>query len=80
MNAKNTTPNGYTNEKLIEFFEKTIDPEAMAKSIRRINYILALTAIRYDENQNCIDKTWLDDGFYWLNELAETLDPCMSIK
>ena len=79
MSTKNTTPKGYTNEKLIEFFEKTIDPEAMARYIRRINYILALTVIRMDENKNPINPEWLDDGFYFLNELAEILEPNLYI-
>ena len=79
MNANDTVKNGNTNEKLIEFFDKTIDVISMAKHIRRINYILALTVIREDENKNPLDKDWLDNGFYWLNELAETLDPNLDI-
>lgn len=81
MNAKNTTEvtTSYSNEKLIEFFEKTIDPEAMARTIRRINYILTLTVIRNDENKNPMNPDWLDDGFYFLNELAEVLAPDLFI-
>ena len=80
MNTKNTTQNGYTNEKLIEFFDKVIDPVDMAKNIRRINYILSLTAIRIDDNTNCLNEKWLDNGFYWINELAEILDPYLNIE
>lgn len=79
MNATKTTPKGYTNEKLIDFFEKTIDPEAMARCIRRINYILTLTVIREDENKNPMNPDWLDEGFYYLNELAEILEPNLYI-
>lgn len=79
MNAKTQTPTAYSNEKLIEFFEKTIDPETMAKYIRRINYILSLSVIRQDENKNPIRIDWADDGFFWLNELAETLNPNLNI-
>ena len=69
-----TQPNP-TNEALIEFFDDVIDHVTMAKHLRRSNYILALTVIRNDENKNCIDEDWADDVFYWLNELAEILDP-----
>lgn len=79
MNANDTVKSGYTNEKLIEFFEKTIDPEAMARTMRRINYILTLVVIRNEENKNPMNPDWLDDGFYYLNELAEILDPCLNI-
>lgn len=75
-----TTPNGYTNEKLIEFFNKEISPEDMAKNIRRLNYILGLTVIRNNPEQNPIDKDWLENGFYWINELAEILNPYLEIK
>ena len=79
MNANDTVKSGYTNEKLIEFFEKGISPDEMAKNIRRLNYSLSLTVIRNDENNNPLDKDWLDGGFYWLNELAEILDPYLNV-
>lgn len=79
MNAKTQTPTVYSSEKLIEFFEKAIAPEVMAKMIRRINYILTLTVIRNEETKNPINPEWVDDGFYFLNELAEILDPNLFI-
>ena len=80
MNENNKdVETGYTNEKLNLFFDKTIDEVSMAKHIRRINYILALTTIREDETKNPMNKDWLDNGFYWLNELAEVLDPNLDI-
>ena len=72
-----TTPNP-TNEALINFFDDVIDPVTMAKQIRRMNYILTLTIIRNDQNKNYIDPDWADDSFYWLNELAEILDPSLT--
>lgn len=72
------TETGFTNEKLNTFFKVEIDPQTMAKYIRRVNHILALTAIREDDN-NPINKEWLDDGYYHLNQLAEVLDPSMSV-
>lgn len=79
MNANDTVKSGYTNEKLIEFFEKGISPDEMAKNIRRLNYSLSLTVIRNDDNHNPLDKDWLDGGFFWLNELAEILDPYLNV-
>jgi hypothetical protein len=52
----------------------------MAKFKRRVNHILALTANRkVEDDDNPIGRAWLDDGYYYLNQLAEVLDPSMSI-
>ncbi|KQB37839.1 hypothetical protein [Flavobacterium aquidurense] len=60
--------------RLTDFFNKTIEPESMAKALRQVNYILALGVIREDETlQQEIIK--LENSFYWLNELAEILNP-----
>ena len=75
-----TTLNGYNPEKLIEFLDKTIYPETIAKYIRRMHYVLALSVIREDENKNPLNKDWLDDSFFWLNELAEILDPYLETE
>ena len=80
MNTENKElTTNISNERLNSFFNETIDGSTMAKYIRRVNYILALTAIRQN-NDNPIDKEWLDDGYYWLNELAEVLDPNINIE
>jgi len=60
--------------RLMNFFNKTIEPETMAKTLRQVNYILALGVMREHETlQNEI--TNLENGYYWLNELAEILNP-----
>ncbi|MET0946377.1 MAG: hypothetical protein ABWY22_13275 [Flavobacterium sp.] len=60
--------------RLMNFFNKTIEPEAMAKTLRQVNYILALGVMREHETlQNEIGN--LENGYYWLNELAEILNP-----
>lgn len=60
--------------RLMNFFNNTIDPQEMAQSIRQVNYVLALGALRQHETlQNEIDN--LQNSFYWLNELAEVLNP-----
>lgn len=63
-----------TETRLIEFFTKTIDPEEMAKTIRQVNYVLSLCAMRGCETVET-ELNNLDDNFYWLNKLAEVLDP-----
>ncbi|MFH6994176.1 hypothetical protein [Flavobacterium sp. FlaQc-48] len=60
--------------RLMNFFNNTIDPKEMAKSIRQANYILALGVMREHETlQN--EKANLENSFYWLNQLAEILNP-----
>jgi hypothetical protein len=63
-----------TEIRLIEFFTKTIDPEEMAKTIRQVNYVLSLCAMRGCETVET-EFNNLEDNFYWLNKLAEVLDP-----
>jgi len=65
--------------RLMNFFKNTIDPEGMAKAIRQVNYVLALGALRQHETvQNEI--TNLENSFYWLNELAEVLNPYLDVE
>ena len=48
----------------------------MAKTLRQVNYILALNVMR-DEGFGFVkpETINLEDSFFWLNELAEALDP-----
>ena len=63
--------------RLIDFFNHTIDPIDMAKALRQVNYILALGVMREHETlQNGLIN--FEDNFYWLNELAEILNPYLS--
>ena len=68
-----------TETRLIEFFTKTIDPEEMAKTIRQVNYVLSLCAIRGCETVET-EFNNLDDNFYWMNKLAEVLDPYLEVE
>lgn len=68
-----------TETRLIEFFTKTIDPKEMAKTIRQVNYVLSLCAIRGCETVET-EFNNLDDNFYWLNKLAEVLDPYLEVE
>lgn len=68
-----------TELRLADFFNKTVDPESLAKAIRQINYLIALSVIRDCETfQN--EKTNLEKGYYWLNELAEILNPYFEVE
>jgi hypothetical protein len=78
MNSKNTPATSYDPKKLTEFFNDTIDPETLAKMIRHLNHVIALTLMRKNETLECHTKE-LEDGFYWLNELAEILNPYLDI-
>ncbi|WP_264550712.1 hypothetical protein [Flavobacterium sp. N2038] len=63
--------------RLVNFFNNRIDPEDMAKTLRQVNTTLALGTMTKTENlQNEIFN--LGDSFYWLNELAEILNPYLS--
>ncbi|PIF29989.1 hypothetical protein CLU81_0375 [Flavobacterium sp. 9] len=65
--------------RLMNFFNKTIEPETMAKAIRQLNYLLALEVMRKNETlQNEIDN--IENSFYWLNELAEVLNPYLDVE
>ncbi|TPG42317.1 hypothetical protein [Flavobacterium pectinovorum] len=65
--------------RLLDFFNKSVDPQSLAKTIRQVNYMLALSLMRKCETLE-IDKTNLENGFYWLNELAEILNPYLDVE
>jgi hypothetical protein len=74
------TTNTFSEEmeiKLIDFFANDIDPKDMAKSIRKVNYLLALNAMKEKGNLGLEN---LENCFYWLNELAEILNPYLEVE
>jgi hypothetical protein len=68
-----------TELRLTDFFNKSIDPISMAKTIRQVNYILALSLMRESETLK-FEKTSLEQGFYWLNKLAKILNPYLDVE
>lgn len=65
--------------RLVTFFNDRIDAEYMAKALRQINFTIALGVMT--KNEILQDETpQLGDSFYWLNELAEILDPYLDVK
>lgn len=68
-----------TEIRLINFFNESVEPKSMAKVIRQVNYLVAISIMReYEALQYKIIK--LEDGFFWLNELAEALDPYLDAE
>ena len=63
--------------RLKEFFTNVIDPKDMAKAIRQANYMLTLSVIR---EKDSLGKINLENFYYWLNELAEVLDPYLVVE
>ena len=68
-----------TQLRLTEFFSNSIDTKSMAKTIRQVNYLLALNAMRENETLQP-ENINLEDSFYWLNKLAEILDPYLEVE
>ncbi|WP_119791983.1 hypothetical protein [Flavobacterium anhuiense] len=60
--------------RLNDFFTDKIDYKEMAKMIREVNNALSLSVMRKCETIESGIKN-VDDNFYWLNQLAEVLDP-----
>ncbi|WP_264536680.1 hypothetical protein [Flavobacterium sp. N1736] len=66
-------------KRLTDFFNDTIDPEEMSRIIRKLNYVVSLGILRQDPTLKN-ELINLEDGFYWLNELAEVLNPYLNLK
>ena len=64
--------------RLKDFFIHSIDPEDMAKTIRQVNHALSLCSMRGCETLES-ELPNIDDNFYWLNKLAEILDPYLDV-
>jgi hypothetical protein len=67
-----------TELRLTEFFNNSIDSKSMAKTIRQVNYTLALNVLKNETIQP--ENINLEDSFYWLNKLAEILDPYLEVE
>lgn len=65
--------------RLKDFFIDVIDAKDMAKTLRQVNYTLSLCSMRGCETVESEMKN-LEDNFYWLNKLAEVLDPYLEVE
>ncbi|OXA94460.1 hypothetical protein [Flavobacterium hercynium] len=68
-----------TEQRLSDFFNHTIAPDQMAKALRQANFLLALGLMRENETLQ-LELTKLENSFYWLNELAEILNPHLNLE
>lgn len=68
-----------TEIRLRDFFSNIIDPKDMAKTIRQLNYMLALSALRESETVQSEIRN-LENSFYCMNRLAEALDPYLDVE
>ncbi|MBO9583691.1 MAG: hypothetical protein J7574_05980 [Flavobacterium sp.] len=64
--------------RLNNLFTDEIDCKEMAKIIREVNNALSLSVMRDCETVKFGVKN-IDDSFYWLNKLAEVLDPYLDV-
>ncbi|KRB54166.1 hypothetical protein [Flavobacterium sp. Root186] len=62
-----------------DFFVNRFDPKDLAKTIREVNYALSLCSMRGCETLES-ELNNIDDNFYWLNKLAEVLDPYLDVE
>ncbi|MFG4001040.1 hypothetical protein [Flavobacterium aquidurense] len=65
--------------RLKDFFIDVMDPKDVAKAIRQVNYVLSLAVMRECETVESEIKN-IEDNFYWLNKLAEALDPYLDVE
>ncbi|KOP40290.1 hypothetical protein DBB36_13225 [Flavobacterium sp. WLB] len=61
-----------------DFLINSIGRKDLAKTIRQVNYALSLCSMRGCETLES-ELNNIDDNFYWLNKLAEVLDPYLDI-
>jgi len=64
--------------RLKDFLIAVIEPQDLAKAIRKVNYALSLCVMRGCETVES-EVNNIEDNFYWLNKLAEALDPYLDV-
>lgn len=64
-------------DKVKRFFETEIEPDQFAKMMRRYNHEVVMFHLEMETKgqHDRFDLYIMRDGLYWLNELAELLDP-----
>ncbi|MBF4514991.1 hypothetical protein IRZ71_01470 [Flavobacterium sp. ANB] len=65
--------------RLTNFLINTIEPKDLAKTIRQVNHALSMCSMRGCETLES-QLNHVDDNFYWLNKLAEVLDPYLDVE
>ncbi len=57
--------------KLDEFFKDTIHPEDFKDAVSRY---IAATSIKMVDSEASVNKTWITEGVYFLQEFLDTID------
>ncbi|MPL87596.1 hypothetical protein SDC9_33597 [bioreactor metagenome] len=67
--------------KVKEFFDKEIEAPQFARMMRRYNQAVVNFYLEMETKgqQGQFDLFIMKDGFYWLNELAELIDPQLDV-
>lgn len=63
----------HLNERLNKFLITEIKKEDLALYIRRVLFVISQNTLETQDSGLYTD--WLSKGHFWLNELAECLDP-----
>lgn len=72
-NPSHTDNHSNQEQKIINFFKKEIEKETLALYIRRLLFVISKNALESQESGLYFE--WLSKSHFWLNELAECLDP-----
>lgn len=67
------------DKRIKDFFEDCIAPKDLAKSIRKLSYLIAFSAMSNVKTSD-VQISNFSDHFYWLNQLAEVLDPYLDVE
>lgn len=59
----------------IQGIYKNWTPDYLARIIRR--FMHETIQMSFNADPDCINREWINDGYYHLTELCEILDPCL---
>lgn len=70
-------PKETLQDSLKEFFDTSIDNKTFAQYMRRYMHEVTCMSLLMDEDTHTPDNEVIWQGYYFLNELCERLDPYM---
>jgi hypothetical protein len=75
---KNALNENHSNTKLNAFIGSVISEQDLARTLRRASYLISLSFMRSAiDDTNPMNPHWVDETFYYLNEMAECLSPSL---
>lgn len=78
IETKNASENNTTTTERLTSFLTQHNAKSVAKILRRLNYVIVTDVLSNSESGEKIE--WANTGFYWINEIAEILDPMLDIE